>query len=780
MNANSTFNALYVDTVRLKNVFKIILLSTFIATGLLLQAQEKSGTGTIRGTVYDGKSGEPILYANVIIEGTDIGAVTDVNGFFTISNVPEGEQVLQIRYVGYENLNKTLQVSAGSNSYEKFYLETSGTELETVNVTGKKQVAQTEVSVSKLTVTNEELQLLPSTGGDADIAQYLPVLPGIVFTGDQGGQLFIRGGTPIQNKILLDGMIIYNPFHSIGFFSVFETEAVKSIDVYTAGFGAEYGSRTSAIVDIKTRDGNPSELSGLLSANPFQAKVLLEGPIIPLDQNSGRSISYMLTAKRSLIDQTSETLYPYATEDGELPFFHQDVYGKISLAGGNGSQVDFFGFNFQDEVDFRNIANLGWNSSGGGLNFSLIPQANNMVIKGKFNLSGYNIGIDEGDGQVRESSINGYEIGLNFSYFGNNKQFDYGFDISGFNTVFDFTNFRGIPFSEEQNTTEIGAFASYRQVIGPLVIEPGVRFMYYNAQGAGRVEPRLGLKYNVTDNIRLKAGGGLYSQNFLATVNDRDVVNLFYGFLTGPEQELSDPETGESLPNNLQLSQHAVAGLEVDLGSNTTVNAEAFVKDFSQIINLNRNKLEVTDPDYITETGDARGFDVSLKYDKNRWYFWATYSYTKVTRNDGNQVYPTNFDRRHNGNLLLSYETGEQRQWEFSGRWNIGSGFPFTLTQGFFGNQQYDDGVNTDITNENPGLGIVYDEAINGGRLPYYHRLDLTVKRRFNFTEDTSLELIASVSNLYDRNNIFYFDRVEFERVDQLPILPSLGAVLRF
>jgi hypothetical protein len=757
------------------------ILVSFLLCIFVIQISHAQNTGVVRGNVYDAETGSPIMFGNVLVKGTNLGAVTDEKGFFSISEVPVGKQELVIRYIGYDSLAVGLNLRAGQIGYEKHYLTPSGVKLETVNVTGKKEIAQTEVTISKLSVTTEEIKLLPSTSGDPDIAQYLPVLPGIVFTGDQGGQLFIRGGTPIQNKILLDGMIIYNPFHSIGFFSVFETEAVRNIDVYTAGFGAEYGSRTSAIVDIRTRDGNANEFGGLISANPFQAKVLLEGPLARLDQSTGRSISYLVTGKRSFIDQTSKTLYEYASDSTGLPFFHQDIYGKISFAGGNGSKLDVFGFNFTDNVDFQNVAEIDWSSSGGGLNFSLIPRANNMVVNGKFNLSGYDISIDEGgDDEIRESSINGYEIGLNFNYFGNNRELNYGFELSGFNTVFDFTNFQGIGFSEEQNTTEIGAFVSYRQVIGGLVIEPGLRFQYYNAQGTGRVEPRVGVKYNLTDNIRLKAGGGLYSQNFLSTSNDRDVVNLFYGFLTGPEEELQEPGSNEPLPNNLQLSRHAVLGVELDIGDFTTINIEPFIKEFTQIANLNRNKQELTDPDYITETGDARGVDFSLKYDNNRTYIWATYSYAKVERDDGDQIYPTNFDRRHNANLLVSYELGKNRDWEASARWNLGSGFPFTLTQGFYGDYAFNDGVNTDVTTENPDLGIIYDEEINAGRLPYYHRLDFTLKRSFVFGGNKSLDVTASVTNAYDRNNIFFFDRVEFERVDQLPIIPSLGLVFKF
>lgn len=132
-----------------------------------------------------------------------------------------------------------------------------------VKISASKERSKSEVQVSKIAVTPKQIKSSPSIGGDADIAQYLQILPGIVSTGDQGGQIFIRGGSPVQNKILLDGLNIYNPFHSLGFFSVFETEMIRNVDVLTGGFNAEYGGRILAIVDIKTREPNKSRVGRL-------------------------------------------------------------------------------------------------------------------------------------------------------------------------------------------------------------------------------------------------------------------------------------------------------------------------------------------------------------------------------------------------------------------------------------------------------------------------------------------------------------------------------------
>ena len=184
------------------------------------------------------------------------------------------------------------------------------------------------------------------------------------------------------------------------------------------------------------------------------------------------------------------------------------------------------------------------------------------------------------------------------------------------------------------------------------------------------------------------------------------------------------------------------------------------------------------DPDFETEKGNAYGIDVSFSRQTAKTYLWATYSLGYVKRDDGEQIYPTHFERRHNVNLLGTISLG--RTWEFSARWNYGSGFPFTLTQGFYGQYGLLDGIDTDVLTGNPDLGIIYSEERNSGHLPDYHRLDMSLKKEFEIKKHLIVEVLASVTNVYNRGNIFYFDRVRYTRVDQLPILPSLTLKIDF
>lgn len=735
--------------------------------------------GVVRGNIFDKETAQPVSFATVKVAGAAIGSTTDINGFFSIANVPSGAQKLEVTYTGYESSVTDIVVKQGEILFVNIYI-TEGNRLEEITISGKKEQAKSEVQISKLSVTAKQIRSLPSAGGQADIAQYLTVLPGVVFTGDQGGQLYIRGGSPVQNRILLDGMTIFNPFHSIGFYSVFETELIRNVDVLTGGFNSDYGGRISAIVDVKTREGNRKRLSGLVSGSPFMAKALIEGPIVPLKKEGGGSVSFVLTGKKSLIDQTAPSLYPYVNDSAGIPFTFQDVYGKVSLLSGNGSKFNVFGFNYDDRVNYE-IADFGWKSSGGGMDFTLVPANSNTIVNGTMNFSSYDSRIEESDRKERTSGISSYYANLNFTNFGRDNEVKYGLELTGFRTEFAFVNNLGITLDQNSNTTEVNSYVRWKRKIGPLVIEPGMRLQYYQSLNELVPEPRFGLKYNISDRLRFKAAGGLYSQNLLSTINERDIVNLFVGFLAGPEEALYQPGSTTLQTNHrLQKSLHGVGGFEIDVLKNFDLNVEGYYKRFNQLISLNRNKRQLSDPNYFVETGDVYGIDLSFKWEGRRAYLWGAYSLGYVTRNDGEQTYPPVFDRRHNLNLVSTYQAGKNREWEFGARWNLGSGFPFTLTQGFYTNFPFQDGLGTDVYGGQGNVGIIYATKRNGGRLPYYHRLDLSVKRTIEFSKYGKIEITASATNVYDRPNIFYFDRVRYTRVNQLPILPSLSMQVQF
>lgn len=776
-------NAFCLSLISLLQPMKSLLLSFLVLSGILLcqvqvQAQP-STTGDVRGFVYDDETGEPVIFTNVYLEKTTYGASTDVNGLYSINKIPAGNYTLLCTNVGYDTTRISIQIKAGQIVNQKILLKQSDIVLKTVEIGVKKIEAQTEVRTSTIKITPKQINKIPSIGGEPDLAQYLQILPGVVFTGDQGGQLYIRGGSEIQTKVLLDGMTIYNPFHSVGLFSVFETDIIKNVEVNTGGFDASYGGRVSAVIDVTTRDGNKKRHGGKISSNTFLSKGILEGPITKMrPDGTGMSGSYMLTAKTSYLDRTAPLLYDYVNEQG-LPYSFTDAYGKVSFSADNGSKFSLQGYRFDDNASFQKTSNFGWNAWGIGSSFVIVPGQSKVILDGFFSYSTYDMELQEANQKPRTSSIGGFNTGVNFSYFLPKGDIKYGIEMAGFATTFDFFNPLGIKITQDQYTTEISAFFRYKAVVGKFLIEPSVRTQYYASLPAFTFEPRIGLKYNVTDFMRLKAAAGVYTQNFISTKSDQDVVNLFTGFLSAPEGALKDLN-GQPAANNLQRAIHSVVGAEFNLGKYAEFNIEGYYKDFNQLININRNKLFNSDPDFIIETGASYGMDLLFKYEYKRFYLWTVYSLAYVTRNDGIQVYPPHFDRRHNTNFLASYKLGKNESWEISARWNLGSGFPFTQTQGFYESVNFTGGIDADYLQQNGTLGIIYANELNGGRLPAYHRLDLSVRKNWKLGKYTEMELNGSLTNVYNRANIFYFDRVRYDRVDQLPILPSLGLSFAF
>lgn len=742
--------------------------------------------------------------ATVFMPELRLGAYTNSEGIFSLSKVPAGTYELLGLYFGYDTTKVIVEIGEGDIETVRMVLGERIVYTDEVEIVARQvgRIEKSKVDLGKVEITAEEINLIPSLGSP-DLAQYLQVLPGVVFTGDQGGQLYIRGGTPIQNLTLLDGMYIYSPFHSIGVFSVFDPDYIRSVDVYSAAFPAEYGGRVSSVIDVNTRTGNLTGFKGKVNINPFTAGVLLEGPM-GKSKRSGGGSSFIFSARNNYMDQTSNTFYPYVNDSVGLPYNFLDLYGKMTFTDGV-NFANIFGFRQTDNVNFEFPADIGWRAAGGGANFSLLPSQAAAIISGNFAYSRYETSLrSQSETFPRNSSIGGFNGGLDVSYILNSiDELSFGVVFLGFATDYTFTNSFGFITEQQANNTEAALYGKYKKVIRGkakagensgferAVIEPSVRLHYFNDQTHFAFEPRLRAKLNFP-GLSFSAATGMFTQNLMSATSDRDVVNLFQGFLSAPDRlanRLKD--------HNLQTAWHALGGVEVELARNLSTQVEGWYKDFTQLTNINRDKIFPDEPDFITETGQAYGLDLVLKYQSPRLYLYGNYGWAKVTRDDGIRVYPTVFDRRHTANLVIAYRSGKleamgennrlikpkfnESKWEVSFRWGLGSGFPFTQTQGYFEKLDFlDQGAQSDITTQNGSLGILLSDEINTGRLPYYHRLDFSAKRRWLFSNKILLEANLSVINVYNRDNIFYFDRVSFESVYQLPVIPSAGLTLKF
>ncbi len=739
--------------------------------------------GGVKGFVKDAANGSELDLTGIQILGTDIGTTANADGYYILNGLNVGTYKIIASYTSYKSDTQTINIVADKVITLNFYLESTIITFKNTKITDTRKAKKKEdVDIGTTKINPKQMSKIPTIGGTPDLVQYLQILPGVVFSGDQGGQLYIRGGSPVMNKIILDGMTIYNPFHSIGLFSIFDVDLMKSTDVYSAGFGAEYGGRVSAIVDVKTKDGNKNNVAGNLSVSPFLGKISLEGPFKKFEQGKG-STSFIFSLKNSYLDKTASMFYNYANPE-RLPYSFNDLYGKITINSSNSSSIKLFGFNFKDDVRFPGSTQYGWVQSGLGANFQLVPEGKSTKIDGFVSYSDYKINQKELDNKPRESSINGLNIGVNIQSAINKNVLKYGFDINAFETDFRIFNSNNRFISQQENTTEMCGFGLYKINKPRYTLESGLRIQYYASLGNASLEPRINGKYIISKKLSAKAAVGKYSQNLMSSFSDRDVVNLFYGFLSGPDN-IPKSFNGETIKSKLQLARHAVLGFDYDINKFSEIGIEGFLKKFDQITNINREKIFDDKPefanqperlrsDYIIETGNAYGGDIRYKFENKKLYIWAVYSYTVVDRFDGINTYNPHWDRRHNVNLVLDYVFDKQAKFSGNIRWNYGSGFPFTQTKGFYEKIDFQNGPSTDYTSNNGTLGILYGQ-FNIGRLPDYHRLDVSFKYNFNISKKIKSWIVFSVINVYNRANIFYFDRVNFTRVNQLPIIPALS-----
>lgn len=742
--------------------------------------------GTIRGFVFDKITGEAIILAHVYLENTTIGTVSGQDGYFSIGNVPAGKYQLISQSLGYKKNQQLADVKPGQVESINIYLEKSDVQLDAAIISGRAMERKSRVQLSQIRLTPSQISRIPTMGISADLAQYIQILPGVISSGDQGGQLYIRGGSPDQNLVLMDGIPLYNPFHSMGMFSVFDTDMINSVNISTGGYPAKYGGRISSVMDISLKDGNKNRLAGKIAIGLMNANLALEGPI--RFSKKVEPITFLLSGKYSYLDKTASYLNPGIEKDG-LPFSFSDLISKLTYKGRSGSKISATAFHFSDRVQLSQDQLYQWSNYGLGIQAIILPLASTGLIRTEVSYAKYNLQFIELLENSRYSEVEDIKVGLEFMNQFGNHELRMGVKVLGVHTNYLNKNTFGYSLDETNNTTDLAMYFSVQLNYSKWLIQPGLRMNYYASHSYLVPEPRIGIKYLLNDEFRLKAGGGYYSQNLISGKSDRDVVNFFTGFLMDPLGIAND--TGpKKLPHRLQTSLQGILGVEWDPTNYLMVNIEGFYKYFPQLISLNSNKIfdgdldhwdipKVFYKDFITETGNAWGIESLIQYEKKRVFLWLSYSFSVSNRFDGLRFFNPHYDRRHNLNLVGSYVFGPNLNWKILTRWNFGSGFPFTPTNALYEKLRLSNTSSWDILTENGLIGINFGEY-NSARLPSYHRLDLTLKYIHHFSKEHSLEAIISITNVYDRKNLFYFSREDYKRINQLPLLPSGGIIWRF
>lgn len=731
-----------------------VLIALLILIGLSKTEAQK--IGTLRGSVTDTLSGEALPFANILLKGTNIGASADLKGNFTIPGIPsEKTYTALVSYLSYSPKEIQIQIFEDQITQLRIELAPSAIRLEAVEKIGQKydRPNETDIGLQKLTI--REIEYLPQ-GVETDIFRSLQFLPGVKSTGDVSARYYVRGGSSNQNLVLFNGVSVYNPFHALGLFSIIDPEIINAVEFFKGGFTADYGGRLSSVLNLVTKDGNKNKFAANVTGSFLTAKASVEGPL-PIG-------SFIISGRKSTFNSILKKFLNYK----EAPFDFYDLSFKFNyISSGTGSltKISVHGFNSLDQLIGANSSEADYKWSNNIYGAYLFQEWENVPVYSETNFS-----ISNFYGEVfpnlsitkpRRNFINDVTLRSDVSYIAESKdEIKAGYSIKSINTELNFENLQGAETNLNDKSLELDIYAKYKFLrYEDLGIDVGTRLnvISLSKQRPPIIEPRINLTYRLLPYIALKGAWGIYSQELITLSNENEVISLF--------------EPWVITPNYLKPSSatHYVAGLEYDGIENLNITIEGYYKKIKNSAEQNENKALSSDTDFINGSVEAYGSEYLIKYSDGTIDASASYSLSWAYRNiDGWISYPK-YDSRHSVTLNLSIDFG--KGWQSSVSWFFNSGLPFTQTVGY-----YDKLYLEDLFNINSLFGSYIPFTVladrNLGRLPTYHRLDFSLSKKLQvgFTE---LEFSVNVLNVYDRKNIFYFDRKTGKRVNMLPILPT-------
>lgn len=722
----------------------------------------KGQSVSIQGIINDSLNERPLVGANVVLEhitNMEIvrGAAAGRNGFFGISNLEAGQYIFRVSHVGYITHTDTLNLTAGTSLtvnitmvrdeelLDELYIDPSGGTI--MRSSGEQRIRPIDI------------ERVPTPAGGGDLASYLQALPGVMSAGDRGGQLFIRGGTSSQNMVLVDGTLIYQPFHIVSFYSAFPQEIISGVDFYAGGFGSKYNSRISSVLDIQTRDGDLNRNRVSASVSPFLGEMYLEGPI-----RSGHS-SFIVSGRRSIIEQTS----PWFMKE-QQPLRFDSQFLKLSHKSQENSNCSLTIMRTYDQgrMDFESDDVFRWNNFVVGGRCITLPEQSNSLFE-------LNLGVSHmsnSAGHIRNpelhSNITRANLDINLSRYVRNVRLEYG----GFAQMkwynYNLRELFQIPREETEVILASGINMEATFFIGDWArIRSGALLSFYLNNYDPSFEPRLRFTWHPfkRENEEFSAAIGIYRQALVGLSDIRDVSSVFVAWMLSP------------LGGSQMEATHVMVGWKQALGSGFQLGLEGYYRRLKNLPITVWSTLARFNTNLSLADGHIYGSDVRLEFNRGIFYGFAGYGYNwteyRTAQDHFNiwfgepvQRFHPPHDRRHQVNSLLSLSVG---QYKTSLRWQLGSGLPYTRPMGFDELIRFDDGLpNIRRFYGNPRMIM---EKPYQGRLPAYHRLDFSLERTFSFTS-AEISLQVGAINIYDQSNIFYYDVYTQRQIDQLNFAP--------
>jgi hypothetical protein len=753
--------------------------------------------GTVRAT-----DGSVLPGASVAVPALGLGTATDAQGRYRLA-LPAGSQQVTVSFVGY--VPQTITVSRSQQ--RDFQLAPSPGELGEVVVQGqqtlKQKLESTQMGVEHLTI--RESKLLPALFGEVDILKTLQLKPGVQSGGEGSSGLFVRGGSSDQNLVLLDNALVYNPNHLFGLFSVFNSDAVQSVDLYKSGFPAQFGGRLSSVIDVKLREGSREQFTVTGGIGLIASRLSVEGPLGRGRAGQPAKGSFIVSGRRTYFDVFTRALNrANASDDTYRPipdYYFHDFSAKANYSLGEKDQVFFTGYLGRDVFGFNSFgdfaADFAWGNTLGTLRwqhtFSPRLTANTQVgltsyryaLGSSFDILSFGLTSAIRDVNARTDFDYLPEDGRHVIKFGASFT-QHAFEIGRLQVESD-DNSLALDNNISYPAQEAGLYASDNwKVSEQLQAELGLRLSGFGSVGQvyGGLEPRAAVRYALTPSVSLKANYALMYQ-YAHLVNN----------------------TGASLPTDIwyptrlnvrpQRSQQVSTGVSWLLGGGKfLLTNEVYYKWSANQIDFRDGAQIYANPnlnqEFLFGRGWSYGNELYLEKKEGKTTGWIGYTLAWAWRqfppqngtdgiNGGRPYYPS-YDRRHNLNVVVLHQLSPRVS--LTASFVYTSGAPTTLPAGRFPLQNVPGG---DLA-----LAPVYPDR-NTYRLIPYHRLDLGVVWKLKPVRfGTERDLTFSVYNAYDRRNAYFIyfepqrnqaDQITGLRAQQVslfPIIPSVTYNFKF
>lgn len=772
----------------------ITLLFIFLSFNLSAQTEK----ATISGSISDKKTGEELIGATVYVKELGTGAATNVYGFYSLT-IPKGEYTLSFTYLGYTKVEKVVDLQDDLKLNMELEQETS--ELKEVVVEAESDKKNVEsVEMSKMTLSSATIKKIPALLGEVDVIKSLQLLPGVQTAGEGTSGMFVRGGSSDQNLILLDEAPVYNASHLLGFFSVFNQDAIKDVQLYKGGIPPYYGGRLSSVLDIRMKDGNNKEFTGTGGIGTISSRLTLEGPLVK------NKSSFIVSGRRTYAD-----LFLLFSNDKEIrnnKLFFYDLNTKINYKYNENNRLFLSGYFGRDVFKFTDQFKMAWGNATATARWNHVFNnklfSNLTFIYSNFD---YSLGVPEGAQAFEwKSNIQDYSTKADFNYYINPKntlKFGYHFTYHIFNPgivkgIGDESIFDDEYKLDNNYAIENATYISNEQKItDQLKVLYGLRYTLFSNIGKGTIYT-YDDNFEVVDTSIYKSGKIFKTQGGLAPrlnvnylLNEKSSVKLSYNrtyqFIHLASNTLASSPLDLWFPSSPNVkpekADQVAAGYFRNFRDNMfEASIEVYYKkmrnqiDFKDRAQLLLNKF--LEGELRFGEADAYGAEFLVKKQKGALTGWISYTISRVMRtfpdiNDG-KSYPAPYDRTHDIAIVLSYDWSKRIT--VSANWVFITGTAVSMPVG-------------KLTYRNVTVPI-YSER-NAERLPDYHRLDLalTLRGKEKPGKWLSGEWVFSVYNAYYRKNAFSINFTEdednpnhtiAEKLYLFPIIPAVTYNFKF